>query len=326
MPPRNDNDSPTAPPAANWDFPPWGRLAYVDGVRAIAIIAVIGFHAHIPGFRGGFVGVDVFFVISGFLITHQIVSQLLTGRFSASDFYARRILRILPPLLLVTVVTLALAPLFAVLPQESHDLAKSAAATAAMISNYYFSSAGDYFSPQAEINPLLHTWSLGVEEQYYLLAPAFMGGIAALAARRHWDARRALLIFGVAIAVSYLTTGLVAANRPPHRLLLDHDAVVAVRGGRHARHRRAQRHAGAGAAAVGAGRRGTAGGRRFGRALSRAHALSGSVGGRMPTLGTVLLLASGSATNGRRWCGSWRAVQRSPSACCPTAGISGIGR
>ena len=76
------------------------------------------------------------------------------------------------------------------LPQESHDLAKSAAATAAMISNYYFSSAGDYFSPQAEINPPLHTWSLGVEEQYYLLAPAFMGGIAALAARRHWDARR----------------------------------------------------------------------------------------------------------------------------------------
>ena len=75
-------------------------------MRAIAIIAVIGFHAHIPGFRGGFVGVDVFFVISGFLITHQIVSQMLTGRFSAVDFYARRILRIFPPLLLVTVVTL----------------------------------------------------------------------------------------------------------------------------------------------------------------------------------------------------------------------------
>jgi peptidoglycan/LPS O-acetylase OafA/YrhL len=199
--------------AANWDFPPWGRLAYVDGVRAIAILAVIGFHAHIPGFRGGFVGVDVFFVISGFLITHQIVTQLLTGRFSATDFYARRILRILPPLLLVTVVTLALAPLFAVLPQESHDLAKSAAATAAMISNYYFSSAGDYFSPQAEINPLLHTWSLGVEEQYYLLAPAFMGGIAALAARRHWDARRALLIGGaVAIAASYLTLAIVSGH------------------------------------------------------------------------------------------------------------------
>src|SRR5882672_11381080 len=81
-----------APDFQAWGFQPWGRLAYIDGVRAIAIIAVIGFHAHIPGFRGGFVGVDVFFVISGFLITHQIASQLLTGRFSPTDFYARRML------------------------------------------------------------------------------------------------------------------------------------------------------------------------------------------------------------------------------------------
>ena len=177
------------------DFPPWGRLAYIDGVRAIAIIAVIGFHAHIPGFRGGFVGVDVFFVISGFLITHQIVSQLLTGRFSAVDFYARRMLRIFPPLLLVTVVTMVIATLFPLLPQEGRDLAKSGAATAAMMSNYYFTTGGDYFSPQAEINPLLHTWSLGVEEQYYLLAPAFMGGIVA-SPPAATGMRRALLIGG----------------------------------------------------------------------------------------------------------------------------------
>src|SRR4029079_10272250 len=139
------------------------------GVRAIAIIAVIGFHSHVPGFRGGFVGVDVFFVISGFLITHQIAIQLLTDRFSSADFYAWRILRIFPPLLLVIIVTLAIAPLFPLLPQEGRDLAKSGAATAAMISNYYFALGVDYFSPRAEINPLLHTWSLGVEEQYYLL-------------------------------------------------------------------------------------------------------------------------------------------------------------
>src|SRR5690349_17401143 len=93
-----------------WVVPEAGRLAYIDGVRAIAILAVVAFHAHIPGFRGGFVGVDVFFVISGFLITQQIVSQLLAGRFSATDFYARRVLRIFPPLLLVTVVTLAVVP------------------------------------------------------------------------------------------------------------------------------------------------------------------------------------------------------------------------
>jgi peptidoglycan/LPS O-acetylase OafA/YrhL len=205
--------APNAASPATWDFPPWGRLAYIDGIRAIAIVAVIGFHAHIPGFRGGFVGVDVFFVISGFLITHQIAIQLLTGRFSATDFYARRILRIFPPLLLVTVVTLALALLFPVLPQESRDLAKSAAATAAMISNYYFSSGGDYFSPPAEINPLLHTWSLGVEEQYYLLAPAFMAGVVALAARRNWNAMRALLVGGaITIGVSYLTLAILSGH------------------------------------------------------------------------------------------------------------------
>ena len=105
-----------------------GRLVYIDGLRAIAIIAIVAFHARIPGFQGGFVGVDIFFVISGFLITHQLVSQTLADRFSAKDFYARRILRILPPLLLVTAVTLALAPLFPLLPLEARELADSAAA------------------------------------------------------------------------------------------------------------------------------------------------------------------------------------------------------
>jgi peptidoglycan/LPS O-acetylase OafA/YrhL len=188
-------------------FPQTGRLAYIDGIRAIAIIAVVAFHAHIPGFRGGFVGVDVFFVISGFLITHQIGIQMLAGRFSATDFYARRILRIFPPLLLVTVVTVAMAPLFPLLPHENNELIKSAAATAAMISNYYFSFRGTgYFSQDIEINPLLHTWSLGVEEQYYLLAPAVIGVIVAVAARRKWDPIRALLGFGVLSIVLYYVT------------------------------------------------------------------------------------------------------------------------
>ena len=215
MPPESiTSAAPDGTPQAARVFPPWGRLAYIDGIRAIAILAVIGFHAHIPGFRGGFVGVDVFFVISGFLITHQIASQLLTGRFSPTDFYARRMLRILPPLLLVTVVTMIIAMLFPLLPQESRQLAKSGAATAAMISNYYFSSiGGDYFSPPAEINPLLHTWSLGVEEQYYLLAPAFMGATVWFAARRNWDATRALLIGGIiAILVSHITLAILSGH------------------------------------------------------------------------------------------------------------------
>jgi peptidoglycan/LPS O-acetylase OafA/YrhL len=114
-------------------------------------------------------------------------------------------------LLLVTVVTLAIAPLFPLLPLEGRELAKSAAATAAMISNYFFSIAGDYFAPRAEINPLLHTWSLGVEEQYYLLVPAAMGAAIALATRRSWDPVRAVLIGGVlAIAVSAIGLAIVS--------------------------------------------------------------------------------------------------------------------
>lgn len=213
----------TAPPGRAGDSdiarasPRAGRLVYVDGLRAIAIIAIVAFHARIPGFQGGFVGVDIFFVISGFLITHQIVSQTLAGSFSASDFYARRILRILPPLLLVTAVTLALAPLFPLLPLEARELANSAAATAAMISNYYFTRGTEYFAARSEIVPLLHTWSLGVEEQYYLLAPAFVGGLVVLSTRRKWRPVHALLVAGVlVIAGSYVLLAIL--TKTDHRL------------------------------------------------------------------------------------------------------------
>jgi peptidoglycan/LPS O-acetylase OafA/YrhL len=200
-----------------WTGPEAGRLAYIDGMRAIAIVAIIAFHARIPGFQGGFVGVDIFFVISGFLITHQIVEQTLAGRFSTKDFYARRILRILPPLLLVTCVTLAIAPLFPLLPREMRELANSAAATAAMASNYYFTSGTEYFAVRSEVIPLLHTWSLGVEEQYYLLAPAIIGAVIAAAARRKWRPIVALLVAGAAvIAGSYLVLAIL--TKTDHRL------------------------------------------------------------------------------------------------------------
>ena len=272
MPPETITTSKTtskAAPKATWDFPPWGRLAYIDGVRAIAIIAVIGFHAHIPGFRGGFVGVDVFFVISGFLITHQIVSQLLTGRFSAADFYARRILRIFPPLLLVIVVTLAIAPLFPLLPQEGRDLAKSGAATAAMISNYYFTVGRRLFLAAG-----------GDQSAAAHLVARGRGAILPARARGHGRHRR----LGHAPQLGCKTRAahwrrsrhrdlLYRAcdpDRPrsPPLLLLDHDAVVAVRCGRHARDCRSQGHAGARSNAVDAGRCGIARGRGFSRPLS----------------------------------------------------------
>jgi len=154
------------PPAAASE-----RVLLVDGLRALAAIAVVGFHARLPGFRGGFVGVDVFLVISGFLITSQIVRQALTKRFSVTDCYARRVLRILPPLLIVVLAVMASASLFPLLPHEMKQLDISATATAAMISIYYFATGVEYFASNSDVQPLLHTWSLGVEEQYYLAAP-----------------------------------------------------------------------------------------------------------------------------------------------------------
>jgi peptidoglycan/LPS O-acetylase OafA/YrhL len=194
-----------------------GRLGYIDGLRAIAIIAVVAFHARIPGFEGGFVGVDVFFVISGFLITQQIVGQIIAGRFSITEFYARRILRILPPLLLVTCATLAVAPLFPLLTLELRDLANSAAATAAMISNYYFTAGTEYFGTRPETTPLLHTWSLGVEEQYYLLAPALIALTVMLALRRKWKPTNTLLCFG-ALSVIISCVVLAILTKTDHRL------------------------------------------------------------------------------------------------------------
>lgn len=183
---------------------PGGRLAYVDGLRALAILAVIGFHADVPLMSGGFVGVDIFFVISGFVITRQIAVSAIAGRFSFAEFFARRSLRILPPLLLVVALTVLAARLFPLLPAEIAELHRSAAATAAMVSNYFFSFKFGYFAKHSEIQPLLHTWSLGVEEQYYLVAPVFLVGLVALGRKYRLDTLRVLMIATVAaIAISF---------------------------------------------------------------------------------------------------------------------------
>jgi peptidoglycan/LPS O-acetylase OafA/YrhL len=145
----------------------------IDGLRAVAVLPVILFHAGISMFSGGFVGVDVFFVISGYLITTIIVSERREERFSILRFYERRARRILPALFLVLACSFPFAWLW-MSPAQFSDFGRSLAATALFISNVHFWEHTGYFAPDAEIQPLLHTWSLAVEEQYYLVFPLIL--------------------------------------------------------------------------------------------------------------------------------------------------------
>jgi peptidoglycan/LPS O-acetylase OafA/YrhL len=145
----------------------------IDGLRAIAVIPVILFHAGFEAFAGGFVGVDVFFVISGYLITTIILSDLRQKRFSIVDFYERRARRILPALFLVMTACIPLA-WWLLPPTEMRDFAQSLVATVWFSSNALFWLESGYFDTVAELKPLLHTWSLAVEEQYYLLFPLLL--------------------------------------------------------------------------------------------------------------------------------------------------------
>lgn len=147
--------------------------AEIDGLRALAIIPVILFHAGFETFSGGFVGVDVFFVISGYLITTIILSELDQGKFSIVNFYERRARRILPALFLVMLVCIPFA-WFWLLPSDMKDFSQSLVAVSMFASNILFWSESGYFDAAAELKPLLHTWSLAVEEQYYVLFPLFL--------------------------------------------------------------------------------------------------------------------------------------------------------
>ena len=147
--------------------------AEIDGLRALAVLPVILFHAGVGAFSGGFVGVDVFFVISGFLITQILLNDLEAGKFSLITFYERRARRILPALFFVVICCIPFAWLW-MLPTQARDFSQSLIAVSLFASNFLFWSESGYFETAAEDKPLLHTWSLAVEEQFYVLFPLLL--------------------------------------------------------------------------------------------------------------------------------------------------------
>ena len=179
----------------------------IDGLRALAVGGVIAFHSGLGFLPGGYVGVDVFFVISGFLITSIVARQLDDGTFSLRDFYARRMRRILPALV---AIVLALLPVawFVLLPDDLEGLGKSMLATAGFFSNIHFWRAADYFSNAAEFEPLIHTWSLAIEEQFYLVFPLLF-----LLLHRH--ARRMVLWLPILLSLVSLIAAEIVVRRDP---------------------------------------------------------------------------------------------------------------
>lgn len=157
----------------------------IDGLRAVAVLPVILFHAGFKWMSGGYVGVDIFFVISGYLITTIIINELDEGRFSIVGFYERRARRILPALFLVLACSLPIAYLL-LLPDQLISFSRSLGSVMTFVSNLYFRGEINYFARASEEEPLLHTWSLAVEEQYYLVFP--------LLAFLLWKIGRALFI------------------------------------------------------------------------------------------------------------------------------------
>lgn len=166
----------------------------IDGLRALAVVPVILFHAGFKLFSGGFVGVDIFFVISGYLITSILLTDLSNQNFSILRFYERRARRILPALFLVLAVS-TLVAWFLLIPGDMKDFAHSLAAVSVFASNHFFLHKSNYFDAAVELKPLLHTWSLAVEEQFYLFFPLFL-----MWGWRYGKARLILIIAVVATA------------------------------------------------------------------------------------------------------------------------------
>jgi peptidoglycan/LPS O-acetylase OafA/YrhL len=159
-------------PTSNKASPPWAYRPEIDGLRAFAVLAVILGHAGLS-FTDGFVGVDVFFVISGYLIASIILREVERGQFSLLGFWERRLRRIMPAALLMVVVVLAVG--WAIMPPRYlGSLGSAALAQVLLLANVYYLHDIGYFATDAVLKPLLHTWSLAVEEQFYLVMPILL--------------------------------------------------------------------------------------------------------------------------------------------------------
>jgi peptidoglycan/LPS O-acetylase OafA/YrhL len=180
--------------------------ADIDGLRTIAVLPVVLFHAATPGMSGGFVGVDVFFVISGFLITKLILSDIEGKGFSITNFYDRRIRRIFPALITVLLFCF-LAAYLIYPPLEYIKFGRSVAPVTLFFSNFFFWKSANYFDPSSDLNPLLHTWSLSVEEQFYIFYPLLLIALH----RWRWPIRSVLVIIGT---ISLILASLLVYVKP----------------------------------------------------------------------------------------------------------------
>ena len=175
----------------------------IDGLRAVAVLAVVAFHAFPERLPGGYAGVDVFFVISGFLISSIILRDLEAGTFSVANFYGRRVRRIFAALIVVLAATLVIGS-FVLFPHEYRQLGRHVLGGAGFVSNLLLWSEAGYFDEAAEAKPLLHLWSLGIEEQFYILWPVLLA----------WSSRArvrllpvSLLLFAASFVLNVVTTG-----------------------------------------------------------------------------------------------------------------------
>lgn len=170
----------------------------IDGLRAIAILPVLWIHAGFPYLTGGFIGVDVFFVISGFLITSILLKELENNSFSIKNFYERRARRILPALITVITLTSFLTPLITLNPKFLGDYGASVISTILFASNIFFWQTSGYFGTVSELSPMLHTWSLAVEEQFYIFFPILLSLIYPFG-------RKLLIVVLMTVAISSLS-------------------------------------------------------------------------------------------------------------------------